>query len=226
MDPTSRSFRESIRARFQPTGQSWYSIANAAGPVAEVRIYDEIGFWGITADDFASELSQITADQIVVAINSPGGEVWDGVAIYNALRIHPASVTTRVDSLAASVASIIVQAGDVRQMVDSAQMMIHKAWGLFVGNADDARTMADILDQQDGILAAIYADRGKGTAADFLSMMADSTWLTAAQAVEHGLADAILTPKRQQAKAELPSEPPEAELHPDLTRQLIDALTL
>jgi ATP-dependent protease ClpP protease subunit len=135
-----------------------------------------------------------------VAINSPGGSVFDGLAIFNALRMHPARIITRVDGLAASAASFIAQAGDERIMVDSSQMMVHNAWGVAAGNAADMRDFADFLEQQSVNIAELYAARSTSHDATFYSeMMSSETWLSAAQAVESGLADRVLTPERPSA---------------------------
>lgn len=172
----------------------WYAINNKAGPVATVRIYDEIGFFGVTAENFVAEIDQISAPEMVVAINCPGGDVFDGIAIYNALRTHPAKVTTRVDSLAASAASLIVQAGDSRVMLSSSQMMIHEAWGISVGTAKDMREFAGLLDKQSDILASVYAARSGKDVGEFRTLMTDETWLTDKEAVEQGLADEVIEP--------------------------------
>src|SRR5438067_2429453 len=106
--PDKLQQRKELFARVARAGR-WYTITNQVGPVAEIRIYDEIWFLGVNADDFARDLDAITAPEIVVAINSPGGDVFDAIAIYNALRNHDARITTRVDGVAASAASLIVQ---------------------------------------------------------------------------------------------------------------------
>lgn len=176
------------------TGRAWYEIKNQDGDTATVRIYDEIGYWGTTADQFASDLDAITAAEIEVQINSPGGEVFDGIAIYNVLRAHPAKITTRVDGIAASAASIIVQAGDHRVMLAAGQLMIHEAWGLCVGPADDMRAYADILEQQNGVLAGIYAARSGRPVDEMRALMTAETWLTDHGAVDAGLADEVIEP--------------------------------
>ena len=186
----------------RPRGEKGYTISNATGPEAIVRIYDEIWFLGVNALDLTAELDTITADEIRVEINSPGGDVFDGIAIYNALRLHPAKVTTRVDGLAASIASVIAQAGDHRIMVDSSQMMIHNAWGLTVGNRTDHTDMADLLEQQDQVIAGVYATASGKPAESFRAMMDAETWLTAEQAVAEGLADEVLTPVASASMAE------------------------
>jgi len=176
----------------------WYEITNNADDdSATIRIYDEIGFFGVEADAFSSDLSAITASRITVAINSPGGSVMDGLAIYNSLRVHPAHVTTRVDGIAASAASFIAQAGDERIMVESSQMMIHDASGVFAGSAADFREVADFLERQSANIAELYASRSGQPVQQYVDMMAAETWMTAAEAVENGLADSVLVPERK-----------------------------
>lgn len=196
---------EALRAKLRervPRAQNgrWFDIKNAdgaQGDTAVVRIYDYIDPWGVTAEGFAAELDQVTASKIEVQINSPGGSVWDGIAIFNTLRAHPAHITTRVDGMAASAASVIVQAGDHRVMMHAGQMMIHDAWGMFVGSAEEMRAFADVLDQQSEIIAGIYATRAAGdrTAAEFRDLMLAETWLTDQAAVDMGLADEVFTPQ-------------------------------
>lgn len=195
MDP--KAMRERVRNRLAQSGR-WYDIRNAEDGPAVVRIYDEIGFWGTTAEDFARDLATVTAGEIEVQISSPGGDVFDGVAIFNALRVHPARVTTRVDGVAASVASVIAQAGDHRVMLSGAQMMIHEAWGIAIGPAAEMREYADLLDRQNDNIATIYAAASGGSAEDFKALMAGGDkWLSAAEAVELGLADEVVEPERK-----------------------------
>jgi len=177
-----------------PRREAGYTIQNAAGDEAVVRIYDEIWSLGVNALDLSADLDGITAPVIRVEINSPGGNVFDGIAIYNALRTHPARIVTRVDGIAASIASVIAQAGDHRIMVDSSQMMIHNAWGMVVGNKTDLEDMASILEQQDAVIAGIYAANSDKDAEHFLGLMNAETWLTAERAVAEGLADEVLVP--------------------------------
>ncbi len=175
--------------------RSWYEIRNAAADVAEIAIYDEIGMWGVSASDFLSALKGITAKAINLFINSPGGEVFDGISIYNQLKAHPAAVNVTVDGLAASSASFIAQAGDTITMAKSATMMIHEPYSMAVGNADDLRKAAEMTDKVGGTIAAIYAERAGGTEADWRAKMADETWYRAQEAVDAGLADGILAGK-------------------------------
>lgn len=176
--------------------REWYRIENATADVAEMWIYDEISWWGVSADNFARDLRAVTAPSLVVRINSPGGDVFDGVAIMNALRSHPAHVTTRVDSLAASIASVIAQGGDRRVMVQHSQMMIHEASGFMYGNADEMRAFGELLDKVSDNIAGVYAARA-GTDDDaeaFRAFMRDETWLSDTEAVALGLADEVEVP--------------------------------
>lgn len=199
MDP--KQLRDRMRNRIpQSMAGGWYSIKNADdGDKAVIRIYDEISWFGITADDFARDLENVTAGELEVQINSPGGDVFDGLAIFNALRTHPARVTTRVDGIAASAASVIAQAGDHRVMVESAQMMIHEAWGIAIGPAADMREMAELLEKQNGVIAAIYAARSEKDADHFRQLMGTDTYLTDQETVDLGLADEVHVPPRKNA---------------------------
>lgn len=188
--------RQKVLARMGRSA-GWYTITNRTGPTATIRIYEEIGYWGVTEEDFARELDEVTADNIEVQISSPGGDAFAGIAIYNALRAHPARVTTRVDSMAASAASVIVQAGDHRVMLSASQLMIHDAWGLVIGSADEMRSFADVLDKQSDIIAGIYADRSGKDTTEFRALMADETWLSDQEAIDLGLADELVNPPRQ-----------------------------
>ena len=192
--PFADLIRDAIRNRTSPAG---LTVLNADGAKATIRIYDEIGWFGITAENFAAELSEITADEIEVQIASLGGDVFDGIAIYNALRTHDARITTRVDSMAASIASVIAQAGDHRIMLTGSQMRIHEAWGFAIGNASDMRDLADILDKQTDVIASIYAERADSDRSDFRDLMEGETWFTDEEAVEAGLADEVVKPARQ-----------------------------
>ncbi|AVP67324.1 hypothetical protein C7H75_04785 [Prescottella equi] len=114
--------------------REWYTIRNAdtTDTPAEVLIYDEIGssWWGgVSAKSFAKDLSAVEATDITVRLNSPGGDVFEGIAILNALRNHKARITVYVDGIAASAASFIAMAGDEIVMCRNAEMMIHDAWG-------------------------------------------------------------------------------------------------
>lgn len=184
----------------------WFRIEAKAGDpkTAEVWIYDRIGsdFFdeGVSAKSFVRQVNALKVDEIILHVNSPGGDFFEGVAIYNALKNHPAKVTAVVDGIAASAASFIVQAGDIRRMSRAAQLMIHDASGVVIGNADDMADFAGVLNRTSDSIAGIYADRGGGTVADWRTAMRAETWYSAAEAVEAGLAD--------EAADEAPAEPP------------------
>lgn len=161
----------------------------AAADVAEITLYDEIGFWGISADDVRRALDEITAPEIRLRINSPGGEVFDGLAIYNDLLAHPAAVTVEITGIAASIASIIAMAGDTIGIADNGFFMIHNAWTFAWGDRHDLLATAAVLNQIDGALALTYAARTGGELADMAELMDSETWLVGAAAVEAGFAD-------------------------------------
>lgn len=179
-------------------GRDWFRIvnhaadANVAADTTVVYIYDEIGYWGTDASTFVQELQAIDTPKIEVHINSPGGAVFDGLAIYTALKAHSAEITTVVDALAASAASFIAQAGDVRKMTRNATMMIHEARGVTYGHAEDHRSMAEVLDRLSNSVADIYNAQAGGTLDDWRQAMRDESWYNAQEAVGAGLADEIL----------------------------------
>jgi ATP-dependent protease ClpP protease subunit len=169
----------------------WYRIADLADDTAELSIFDEIGFWGITEGEFADHLAQVTAPRLTVKINSPGGSLFAGIAIGNMIRAHPAHVTSRVVGLAASIASVIMLAGDEIVIEQGAQVMCHDALGMLCGNAADAREFADFLDRQSDNLADAYAARAGGTREEWRARMVKESWFMADEAVAVGLADRV-----------------------------------
>lgn len=176
----------------QAQDRSWFSIqAKAESDQADVLIYDYIGWGGVTAADFAKELKAITAKTINVRINTPGGDVFDGLAIFNSLKDHGAQIQVKIDGIAASIGSIIAMAGHSITMGESAFLMIHNPWALAVGNAADMREMAVTLDKIGGSLAGIYASRAKTSKEQAQSWMDAETWFTADEAKAAGLADAV-----------------------------------
>lgn len=172
----------------------WYRVVNADDR-AQLYIYGPIGDdWSadaVPASSFVQDLRGITAKAIDLHINSPGGLVFDGVAIYSALRNHPSTVDVTVDGIAASAASFVAMAGDSIAIEKPAKMMIHNAGGLVLGDASDMRAMADLLDELSDTIAGIYADRAGGTVASWREVMGRETWYGAEQAVKAGLADRV-----------------------------------
>lgn len=170
----------------------WFKLCNAVetDDEAEVLIYDEIGMWGVTAKDFVDELKASGAKKFHVRINSPGGDVFAGITIYNYLRSLKSNVRITVDGLAASIASVVAMAGQTVTMADNAMMMIHNPWGVVVGNSKDARELADVLDKLRDQIVKAYARTGQ-TAADIKTWMDEEKWMDAAQAVDLGFADEV-----------------------------------
>jgi ATP-dependent Clp endopeptidase proteolytic subunit ClpP len=177
--------------------RDWYRIRAAADTdeAAEVLIYDQIGesFWseGVTARQFAADLKAITAPRITLRINSPGGSVFDGVAIFNAIRQHPARVVTHVDGLAASIASVIALAGDEVHMAANALYMIHNPWGVAMGDARELRRTADTLDKVRDTMLATYRERCALTEEELLAALDAETWYSADEAQAAGFVDTI-----------------------------------
>lgn len=173
-------------------GEDWFRIENKAGEnVTHVYIYDEIGYWGTTASDFAKELAVIDTADIHFHINSPGGEVFDGVAIYNAILNHKSNTTAYVDALAASAASFIATSADKLIMAKNATMMIHDAIGFSYGNAADMAEMKVMLDRISNTIAEMYQTKGGGEVSDWRALMKAETWYSAQEAVDSGLADEV-----------------------------------
>jgi ATP-dependent protease ClpP protease subunit len=134
-------------------------------------------------------------DKIKVEINSPGGDVFDGMAIFNALKSHPATVETCVTGLAASIASVIFMAGDVRQMEEFSQIMLHRAWSFAMGSSTELRKTADQLDRVDGQLISLY-NKATNLGADKIeNMMEEETWLTSFEAQELGFGEVLSIPE-------------------------------
>lgn len=167
----------------------------AEAGVTRVDVYDDIGSgnWfseGVSAKNFAAQLSDVQGP-LDVHINSGGGDVADGIAIGNAIRSHKGFKRTIVDGMAASIASVIMQAGDERIVEPGAMVMIHDAFSSCVGNAAEMRKLADDLDKHSDNLAGIYATRAGGTAEQWRDTMKATTWYTADEAVAAGLADKV-----------------------------------
>jgi ATP-dependent protease ClpP protease subunit len=177
---------------FQP---SKLSIVDYDGGPSELLLYMEIGYWGITAQDVADQLQGRRGD-LHVRINSPGGDVFDGYAIYNMLVAYDGAVTVTVEGLAASAASFIAMSGDTVEMCLASQMMIHDASGVCMGNAAEMREWADVLDSISETIATVYAERGDSDAGEWRAIMQAERWYSPQQAVDAGLADTIVTPNR------------------------------
>ena len=201
-DVVRRSNTRHIFNKAAPQQADWFRIENKSDDdKTVVYIYDEIGYWGTTASDFLKTVSAIDTSEIELHLNSPGGNVWDGIAIYNSLKMHPAEVTVYVDALAASAASFIAQAGEKVIMARNAQMMIHDASAMAFGNAEDMREVADVLDRISNNIADIYAFNAGGKLSEWRDLMKEEVWFTAEEAVEAGLADEMLDQADMEAEA-------------------------
>lgn len=188
------------------TPKQWYSV-KAADKSADVYIYDEIGsgfFGGVSAKQFVEDLKGIgKVDTINVFINSPGGDVFDGVTIYNALKRNSAEIAVHIDGLAASIASIIAMAGDSITIADNGMMMIHQPWTFAMGNAAEMRKQADVLDQVAGTLISTYVSRTGADEAKVKALMDAETWFNADDAVKEGFADKKSDPVKMAAHFDL-----------------------
>ena len=175
---------------------SWYTIRarapGAAAERAEISIYDEIGANGVSAKGFLAELGALPDEvPIDLRLNSPGGSVFDAVAIHNALQRHAGAVTVWIDGIAASAASYIAMAGDEIVMPENAFLMIHDPAGLVMGTAADMREMAGTLDKIAGSMVRGYAARSGRSEAEIEALMAAETWFDASDALAAGLATRI-----------------------------------
>jgi len=158
---------------------------------ADIYIYDEICYWGTTASEFTKRVQDLDVESINLHVNSPGGSVFDGVAIYNTLVNHPARIVAIVDGLAASAASFIVQAGDEIVMNLGSTMMIHDASAMAWGDEAEMVKTGKILGKLSDTIAAIYANRAGGATEVWRATMREEAWYNAQEAVEAGLADRV-----------------------------------
>ena len=199
--------RKRLQNLQRPAGaQRGYEILAAAEPDAPTRVllYDEIGGWGVMAGEFVQALDAVKGD-LDLRVNSPGGDVFDGIAIYEALAARPGMLRVTVDALAASVASVIAMAASPGELVmgKSARMMIHDGWGMCVGNAADMAETAKLLNEISGTLSEIYAERTGQSAEHWREAMLAETWYSAQAAVDAGLADRVADRKPRGADARM-----------------------
>lgn len=171
----------------------------ASGDSADnvITMYDMIGydFWsggGVTAKSVAGALRAIGDRDVVIHMNSPGGDMFEGIAIYNLLREHPGQVTVKILGLAASAASVIAMAGDRVEIGAASFLMIHNCWVVAMGNRNDLEEAAKFLKPFDDAMATVYAQRSGRSEKDIMAMMDAETWIPASQAIEQGFADGLL----------------------------------
>lgn len=199
--PKGLTARPCAEVRFDITSTAlakWDSgIRCAADTGNTIEVFDVIGedYWtgtGVTAKFIAAKLRELDGADVSVFINSPGGDMFEGLAIYNLLREYKGEVTTKIVGMAASAASVIAVAGDKVEIGSSAFYMIHNAWTLAAGNRHEFRAMADYLEPFDAAMADIYAARTGLPVADIVKMLDAETWINGTDAVEQGFADELL----------------------------------
>ena len=171
--------------------EKWYNIQNKAGETADIYIFDEIGTYGVTAQDFISEIKGLKDMPIDLRINSLGGDVFDGMAMYNVIKRREAKTTVYIEGIAASIATIIALGADEVIMAENSLFMIHNAWGGTSGEAKDMRKTAETLDKITSELTDIYVKK-TGLSYDALAeMMDEESWLNAQEAFDLGFIDTI-----------------------------------
>lgn len=171
--------------------KTWFKIqAKAGSDSAEILLFDEIGFWGVTAKDFIDQVKATGAKKLTVRINSPGGSVFDGLAIYNYLA-SLSDVTTIVEGVAASMASVVALAGKTRRIAENSFFMVHSPWSAVAGTADDMRETADLLDKLAASLAGIYVKKTGKTEEEVKKWMETDTWFNGSESIAAGLATEV-----------------------------------
>ena len=170
----------------------WYNIqGKATDAVAEVYIFNEIGAYGITAQDFISEMKEYKDTPVNLRINCIGGDVFDGMAMYNIIKKREAKTTAYIEGIAASMGSVIALAADEVVMAENSLFMIHNAWGGAMGEAEDMRKTASVLEKISGEIASIYKRKTRLSLDRIQDMMDEETWLNAEEAYDLGFIDTI-----------------------------------
>jgi ATP-dependent protease ClpP protease subunit/regulator of replication initiation timing len=171
--------------------EKWYNIQNKASDVTDVYIFDEIGTYGVTAQEFINDIKGLKDTPINLRINSLGGDVFDGMAMYNVIKRREAKTTVYIEGIAASIATIIALGADEVVMAENSLFMIHNAWGGTMGEAKDMRKTAETLDKISSELTDIYRKK-TGLSNDVLAeMMDEETWLNAQEAYDLRFVDTI-----------------------------------
>jgi ATP-dependent Clp protease protease subunit len=169
--------------------KTWFTMKAGEGEApAEISIHDEIGGWGVTAKDFIAQRRALNPGPLSVSINSPGGSVFDALAIYNDLGQHDGEITVRILGVAASAASLIAMAGDKIKMPENAFMMIHNPSVVAWGNSGDLRDMADVLDKITASIVGVYTSRTGKSAEEVQTLLDAETYMTAQEAKDLGFA--------------------------------------
>jgi len=182
--------------------KDWYSMDSSEGQ-SEIRIYDIIGWPFIDADTYARDFLALKSKDINVKINSPGGDVFDGTAIYNLHKNSDAHITTEIDGIAASMASIIFLSGDERRINANAYYMMHNPWSFAAGDYRDFKKEANLLEKIGNTLAMTYSDRTGIDIDDVKGLMDDETWIIGSELVDKGFADTVIDGKGASASFDL-----------------------
>lgn len=196
----SAPFAGERRDRFFARSVGTSFDAKTDGNATTIDLYDEIGWYGVSAKGFRSRLKEATGD-LVLRVNSGGGDVFDGIAIHNDILAYDGKVRVEIVGIAASIASIIAMAGDEIVMAPNAMMMIHDAWTIGAGNRHDFGEIAGVLSKIDDALARTYASRSNMGIREIKRAMDAETWFTAKEAVDAGFATAIAEAADSGAKA-------------------------
>ena len=171
--------------------QKWYNIENSGTETADIFIYSEVGGFDVNAQSFINELREVKDKNLNVHINSLGGSVFDGMAIYNALKNHKKKVITKVEGIAASIASVIAMAGDTIEMAENSLFMIHNPFTMAGGDAGELRKTADILDKIRDEIANIYASNSGQDVETLVGLMNTETWFNASETIDNGFANEV-----------------------------------
>jgi len=203
------------------TLKTWYAIKAESDSEAVIDIFDYIGYWGVNARDFIGDLKALgdKITNIKVRINSDGGEVFDGIAIYNALRRHQANITVEIYGIAASIASIIAMAGNKVVMPANTFMFLHDPLALVVGDAEEMRDTADSLEKIAGALQSTYMVKSGKDEKTVKKWMNNDTWFSAQEALEAGLADEVTDAVKMAARIDF------ADRFKNAPKPLIDSLS-
>jgi len=180
----------------------WYKIKNEAEEV-DVYIYDEIGSYDISAKSFIDEIKDHKGKTLNIHINSLGGEVFDGMAIANAIKNYKGKTRTYIEGIAASISTVIALSADEVYMAENSLFMIHNAWGGSMGDAKEMRKQAELLDKISNEIARIYTKKSSLPQDKILSMMNEETWLDAKEAKDMGFVDYITEPVKVAAKYDI-----------------------
>lgn len=172
--------------------KTWYNVRAAAGATpATISIFDEIGMWGVTAKDFIASFRQIAEQDVTLELNTPGGSVFDALAMFNAMKMSGKTITVKVMGIAASAGSYLAMVGTKIVMPENTFMMVHNPLNGIYGNAADMREMADVLDKIGNSLTSTYVARTGKSDEDVRAMLANDTYLTAAECLAHGFCDEV-----------------------------------